>query len=31
MGDELMNAPTVDVAKKGEANELHQNVAKSVV
>ncbi len=28
---ELVNAPNMDVAHKGEINEQHQNVAKSVV
>jgi len=31
MRDEPMNALNIDVAQRGEINEQHQNVAKSVV
>jgi hypothetical protein len=31
MGNELVNAPNMDVAQRGEINEQHQNLAKLVV
>jgi hypothetical protein len=31
MGDELLNAPNMDVTQRVEANEQHQNVTKLVV
>jgi hypothetical protein len=31
MGNELVNASTMDVAQRGEVNEQHQNVAQSIV
>jgi hypothetical protein len=31
MGDELVSAPNMYVAQKGEVNEQHQNAAKLVV
>jgi hypothetical protein len=31
MGNELVNAPNMNVAQRGKINEQHQNVAKSIV
>jgi hypothetical protein len=31
MGNKPVNAPNTDATKRGEANELHQNVAKSIM
>jgi hypothetical protein len=31
MGNEHVNAPTVDATQRGEANEPHQNVVKAIV
>jgi hypothetical protein len=31
MGNELVNAPKTDATQRGEVNEQHQNVEKSVI
>ncbi len=31
MGNELVNAPKMDATQRGEVNEQHQNVKKSVI